>query len=161
MGFPDERGGAGQVATYAARRWYTRIRGALRSLGHVLARNTIKRILLEHGLEPAPTRGTRMAWGTFLKAHLGSIAATDSTMLGRRNTSASTIRTPHPTRSPMAPAWQASAGAEAKTPFERMTILILAFSAMTGSLTTCESKILSPGCNACVSFLPIKKALSI
>ncbi len=56
---------------------YTRIRDALRNLGHVLARNTIKRILLDHGLEPAPSRGRRMPWATFLKAHLGSIAATD------------------------------------------------------------------------------------
>ena len=40
-------------------------------------RHTIKRILLEHGLEPAPSRGSRMPWGTFLKAHLGSMAATD------------------------------------------------------------------------------------
>ena len=56
---------------------YTRIRDVLGSLGHVLARNTVKRILLEHGLEPAPSRGRRMAWNTFLKAHLGAIAATD------------------------------------------------------------------------------------
>ncbi len=59
-------------------RWgYTRIRGALRNLGHVLGRNTIKRILLDHGLEPAPLRGRRLPWATFLKAHLGSIAAVD------------------------------------------------------------------------------------
>ena len=56
---------------------YTRIRGALRNLGHALGRNTIKRILLEHGLEPAPSRRKRMPWKTFLKAHLGAIAATD------------------------------------------------------------------------------------
>jgi hypothetical protein len=56
---------------------YTRIRDVLASLGHVLGRNTVKRILLEHGLEPAPSRGGRMPWSTFLKAHLGSIAATD------------------------------------------------------------------------------------
>ncbi|HXJ81388.1 MAG TPA: helix-turn-helix domain-containing protein [Candidatus Methylomirabilis sp.] len=31
---------------------YTRIRDVLGGLGHVLARNTIKRILREHGLEP-------------------------------------------------------------------------------------------------------------
>jgi hypothetical protein len=36
---------------------YTRIRGALYNLGHELGRNTIKRILAEHGLEPAPKRG--------------------------------------------------------------------------------------------------------
>ena len=56
---------------------YTRILGALQSLGHEVGRNTIKRILREHGLEPAPSRGKRMAWGTFLKAHLGEIAAAD------------------------------------------------------------------------------------
>ncbi len=31
---------------------YTRIRGALRNLGHELGRNTIKRILLDNGMEP-------------------------------------------------------------------------------------------------------------
>src|SRR6266536_753417 len=63
------RRGAGRPGTAAALRdlvvrfasenpsWgYTRIRDALRNLGHVLARNTIKRILLDHGLEPAPSR---------------------------------------------------------------------------------------------------------
>jgi len=56
---------------------YTRIRDVLGNLGHVLAHNTIKRILREHGLEPAPLRGRRMPWATFLNAHLGSISATD------------------------------------------------------------------------------------
>ncbi len=56
---------------------YTRIRDVLGSLGHALARNTVKRILVEHGLEPAPVRGRQIPWTTFLKAHLGSIAATD------------------------------------------------------------------------------------
>jgi hypothetical protein len=56
---------------------YTRLLGALRNLGHELSRNTIKRIMLEHGLEPSPSRGKRMPWKTFLKAHLGAIAATD------------------------------------------------------------------------------------
>ena len=62
---------------------YTRIRDVLGALGHVLARNTIKRILREHGLEPAPLRGRRMPWATFLKAHLGSIAATDTSSFHR------------------------------------------------------------------------------
>ena len=56
---------------------YTRLLGALRNLGHELGRNTIKRILKEHSLEPAPSRAKRMPWKTFLKAHLGVIAATD------------------------------------------------------------------------------------
>ena len=56
---------------------YTRLLGALRNVGHELGRNTIKRILQEHGLEPAPARGKRMPWSTFIKSHLGAIAATD------------------------------------------------------------------------------------
>ncbi|MGZ6652472.1 MAG: integrase core domain-containing protein, partial [Solirubrobacteraceae bacterium] len=84
------RRGAGRPGTTASLRelvvrfatenptWgYTRIRDVLGSLGHVLARNTVKRVLVEHGLEPAPSRGRRIPWNTFLKAHLGSIAATD------------------------------------------------------------------------------------
>jgi hypothetical protein len=46
---------------------YTRIRGALYNLGHNIGRNTIKRILLDHGLDPAPLRGRTMSWETFLK----------------------------------------------------------------------------------------------
>ena len=53
---------------------YTRIRGALRNLGHRIGRNTIKRILKNHGIEPAP-RGKAMSWDTFLKAHWGAISA--------------------------------------------------------------------------------------
>ncbi len=49
-------------------RWgYTRIRGALYNLGHEIGRNTIKRILLDNGLDPMRKRG--MSWKTFLKAH--------------------------------------------------------------------------------------------
>ncbi len=36
---------------------YTRLRGALKNLGHELGRNTIKRLLAEHGIAPAPERG--------------------------------------------------------------------------------------------------------
>ena len=56
---------------------YTRIRGALDNLGHEIGRNTIKRILLENGIEPVPERNKGMSWETFLKAHWGAIAATD------------------------------------------------------------------------------------
>ena len=59
-------------------RWgYTRIRGALHNLGHEIGRNTIKRILLENGFDPARFRRKGMSWKTFLKAHWGTIAATD------------------------------------------------------------------------------------
>ena len=56
---------------------YTRLRGALKNLGHKLGRNTIKRLLAEHGIAPAPERGRSMSWSTFIKAHWGAIAATD------------------------------------------------------------------------------------
>src|SRR6202142_142340 len=56
---------------------YTRLRGALRHVGHDLGRSTIQRILKEHGIEPAPVRGKTMPWKTFLKAHWGAIAAAD------------------------------------------------------------------------------------
>jgi hypothetical protein len=59
-------------------RWgYTRIRGALRNLGHEIGRNTIKRILLKSGIDPVPLRKKSMSWATFLKAHWGAIAATN------------------------------------------------------------------------------------
>ena len=59
-------------------RWgYTRLRGALRNLGYEVRRNTIKRILKEQGLEPAPMRGKSDSWATFIKAHLGAIAGAD------------------------------------------------------------------------------------
>jgi hypothetical protein len=46
-------------------------------VGHALGRNTIERILVAHGLEPAPSRGKTMPWKTFLKAHFGVISAMD------------------------------------------------------------------------------------
>jgi len=54
---------------------YTRIRGALSNLGHTVARSTIANIVREHGIEPAPERGERTLWRTFLTAQ--SVAATD------------------------------------------------------------------------------------
>ena len=59
-------------------RWgYTRIRGAMRNLGHTLSRSTIKRILKEAGIDPAPERGGKTPWKTFLKAHWDALAAVD------------------------------------------------------------------------------------
>ena len=56
---------------------YTRIRGALYNLGHDTGRNTIKRILFDNGIDPAPLRDKAMSWKTFLNAHWGAISATD------------------------------------------------------------------------------------
>jgi len=59
-------------------RWgYTRIMGALKNQGHEIGRNTIKRILLENEIDPAPERGRRMSWATLVKAHLGGIVGMD------------------------------------------------------------------------------------
>jgi putative transposase len=56
---------------------YTRIQGALANLGHKVGRGTIARILKDNGVEPAPQRGQRTQWSTFLKAHWECLAATD------------------------------------------------------------------------------------
>ncbi len=56
---------------------YTRIRGALSNLGHAIARSTVKRILHDHGIEPAHERSQRTPWKTFLQAHWDGLAACD------------------------------------------------------------------------------------
>ncbi len=56
---------------------YTRVKGALKNLGYQIGRSTIKRILREHGIDPAPIRGKRMPWSKFIKAHLGAIVGMD------------------------------------------------------------------------------------
>lgn len=56
---------------------YTRIQGALINLEIKVGRGTIRRILKEHLIEPAPSRGRRISWSTFLKAHWRGLAASD------------------------------------------------------------------------------------
>jgi putative transposase len=56
---------------------YTRIRDALGNLGYELARTTIRSILKEHGIDPAPERSKRTSWKAFLRAHWDAIAACD------------------------------------------------------------------------------------
>jgi hypothetical protein len=56
---------------------YTHISGGLKRLGHEVARNTIKAILRDHGIAPAPERGTKTPWKTFLAAHWDALAAAD------------------------------------------------------------------------------------
>ena len=55
----------------------TRIRGGLKRLGHDVARNTIKAILRDHGIAPAPERGRKTPWKTCLAAHWDGRAAAD------------------------------------------------------------------------------------
>jgi putative transposase len=56
---------------------YDKLQGALKNLGHIVCPNTIKAILLRNGIQPAPDRGRRTPWRTFLKAHARSIFAAD------------------------------------------------------------------------------------
>ena len=55
---------------------YTRIRDALRNVGHRVGRSTIARILKAQGMPPVPERPTSW-WHTFLRAHWGAIAGAD------------------------------------------------------------------------------------
>ena len=59
-------------------RWgYTRIVGALANVGRTVSRSTVKRILAAEGILPAPERGRRTPWSTFLRAHWEGFAAAD------------------------------------------------------------------------------------
>jgi transposase InsO family protein len=55
---------------------YRRIQGELRVLGHTVASATVANVLESHGIGPAPERPS--SWRSFLGAHFGEIAATDS-----------------------------------------------------------------------------------
>jgi putative transposase len=54
---------------------YTRIQGALKNLGHRVARSTIATILKQHGVPPRDERPT--PWRAFLKAHWDAFVAAD------------------------------------------------------------------------------------
>ena len=54
---------------------YTRLFGAIRNLELPIGRTTIRRILKENGIEPAPERET--SWRQFLKAQAAAMAAMD------------------------------------------------------------------------------------
>jgi putative transposase len=81
LGRPRKRGESAELVLRMAREnpsWgYTRIRDGLYQLGHDISRSTVKRILLEHGLEPAPERSRTTSWESFLGRHFGAIVAMD------------------------------------------------------------------------------------
>jgi putative transposase len=52
-----------EMATRNTSWGYTRLRGALKNVGYALGRNTIKRILKEHGIDPAPVRPSAVLVG--------------------------------------------------------------------------------------------------
>ena len=59
-------------------RWgYTRIQGALSNLGHRVSRSTVRRILKDQGIDPAPQRMKHMPWTKFLRSHWQLLAAAD------------------------------------------------------------------------------------
>ena len=80
-GRPRTQGEIEQLVVRMAREnpsWgYTRIHGALLNLELKVGRGTIRRILKDHLIEPAPARGRRIPWSVFLKAHWKAIAASD------------------------------------------------------------------------------------
>src|SRR5215208_5844188 len=58
-------------------RWgYGKLHGELLKLGHRVSRSTIKRVLRQHGLPPAPERGTS-TWRAFLGHYREYIVACD------------------------------------------------------------------------------------
>ena len=56
---------------------YRRICGALHHIGYQVSPPTVRRILLEAGLEPAPGRKKGLPWKTFVKRQIESLAAAD------------------------------------------------------------------------------------
>jgi hypothetical protein len=54
---------------------YTRLQGALKNLGHRVARSTIATILKQQGVPPSRERPT--SWQTFLRAHWSAVLAAD------------------------------------------------------------------------------------
>jgi len=55
---------------------YTRVLGELRKLGYRLSRQTVKNVLIEHGIDPGPKRG-KGTWDEFIKIHASTMWATD------------------------------------------------------------------------------------
>jgi len=64
-----------QVATENPGWGYTRIQGALKNLGHGVARSTVAKVLKANGISSAPDRPS--SWRTFLRAYWGAIAGLD------------------------------------------------------------------------------------
>jgi len=54
-----------------------KITGYLKYLGYRVSRSTVRRVLVEHGIDPCPQRPERTTWREFVKSHWESLAATD------------------------------------------------------------------------------------
>ena len=56
---------------------YGHIHGELKGLGYDVSWQTVRRIMLEHGLLPDPDKPYKTTWNTFIKSHWDSICACD------------------------------------------------------------------------------------
>jgi len=56
---------------------YRRIVEALSEIGHTVSHQTVKNILKEHGMDPAPDRKNKTSWADFIKSHTDCLLATD------------------------------------------------------------------------------------
>jgi putative transposase len=56
---------------------YDRIQGMLANLGHEVSDTTVRNVLKQHGIEPAPTRVKQTTWSDFLRSHAQTMAACD------------------------------------------------------------------------------------
>ncbi|MHC4198602.1 MAG: integrase core domain-containing protein [Planctomycetota bacterium] len=56
---------------------YTRIRGAMKNIGHGIGRSTIRRILERNGIPPAPRRARDSNWREFIGNHMHDTVAAD------------------------------------------------------------------------------------
>jgi len=66
-----------QFAKENPRAGYDRIQGMLENLGHEVSDTTVKNVLKQHGIEPAPTRAKQTTWTDFLRSHVQTMAACD------------------------------------------------------------------------------------
>jgi transposase InsO family protein len=72
---PEIRGLVVRMATENPSWGYTRLQGALKNLGHRVARSTIATMLKQQGIPPSDERPT--SWRSFLRAHWGALVAAD------------------------------------------------------------------------------------
>jgi putative transposase len=56
---------------------FTRIQNELRRLGHRVAASTVRRVLREHDIPPAPKRADTLTWRRFLKIQAAGLLAAD------------------------------------------------------------------------------------
>ena len=56
---------------------YGHIHGELKGLGYKVSWQTVRRVMLDHGLLPAPDRPYKTTWNDFIKSHWESLAACD------------------------------------------------------------------------------------